>query len=46
MYISGAYPKKQNNNITINSNITFTVIFDKLINVGIVDTGNLILVTK
>lgn len=46
MYISGGYPNKQNIITTINNNTIFTVKFDKLTIVGIVDTGNFILVTK
>ena len=46
MYISGKYPNKANIIMTIINNITFTIIFDRLTNVGIVATGNFIFVTK
>ena len=44
--MSGGYPNKQNITTTINSSTIFIVKFDKLTNVGIVDTGNFIFVTK
>lgn len=46
MYISGMYPNKQNITITININSTLILKLDILTKVGIVDTGNFILVTK
>ena len=46
IYMSGANPKNAKITPTINNSIKFTDKLDKLTNVGIVDTGNFIFVTK
>ena len=44
--MSGVNPNKQKIIMTIANNIILIIMLDILINVGIVDTGNFILVTK
>lgn len=46
MYKSGRYPNAINITIIINNKIRLVIKFDILTNVGIVDTGNFIFVTK
>ena len=44
--MSGVNPNKQKIIMTIPNNMILIIMLDILINVGIVDTGNFILVTK
>lgn len=46
MYTSGKYPNKLKIITTITINIMFIIILEMLTNVGIVETGNFIFVTK